>query len=250
MSPSLQPCSLLAAAIALTFSATVALAAETSHAPLHASTTTRALAGAPAPSGGLPLLFNQTGSPSFEGILAMTNLDADQTIFDTELADDFDVPAGGWAVSVVRVGSFFHSGGTPVRPSATGNVTFYADSGVGRPGAAIAGCSFKNAPLYYSEPYLTSVINLPQVCGLPEGRYWMGFSGNLSYADQEGGVYVTQESSSPNSTIAWRNPNGGYQSGCTNWAAPTSCGLAGNGGMTFQLYGQTTPVTLQAFSVE
>ena len=249
MSTSFQPCSLLAIATALTFSASAALA-ETGHAPVHATTTTKALAGAPAPSGGLPLLFNQTGSPSFEGILAMTNLDPGQEMFDTELADDFNVPAGGWAVSVVRIGSFYHSGGTPVRPSTSGNITFYSDSGDGRPGASITGCAFKNVPLFYSEPYLTSVINLPEVCALQEGRSWMGFSGNLSFADQEGGVYVTQESSSPNNTIAWRNPNGGFASGCTNWAAPTSCGLAGNGGMTFQLYGQTTPVTLQAFSVE
>ena len=249
MSISFQPSSILAAAIAMTFSAT-AVQAETSRAPLQGTTTTKALLGAPAPSGGLPLLFNQSGSPIFQGILAMTNLDAGQEAYDTELADDFNVPAGGWAVSVVRIGSFYHSGGTPVRPSTSGNITFYADSGAGRPGNAITGCAFKNAPLFYSEDYLTSVINLPEVCALPQGRFWVGFSGNLSFADQEGGVYVTQESTTANNVIAWRNPGGGFESGCANWAAPTSCGLAGNGGMTFQLYGQTTPVTLQSFSVD
>ena len=249
MSTSFKTSPILAAAIAITFTAAAAQAAP-AHAPTNATATARSLSSAPMPNGGLPMLFNQTGSPSFEGILAMTNLDPGQETFDTELADDFNVPAGGWAVSVVRIGSFYHSGGTPVRPSTSGNVTFYVDTGIGRPGAVISGCAFKDVPLYYSEIYLTSVINLPEVCALPEGRYWMGFSGNLSFADQEGGVYVTQESSSPDNMLVWRNPLGGYATACTNWAAPTSCGLAGNGGMTFQLYGQTTPVTLQAFSVE
>lgn len=249
MSASFQVRSILAATVAMSISAPAAQAA-TEHASVSATTTARALSGAPAPSGGLPLLFNQSGSPAFQGILAMTNLDAGQEAYDTELADDFNVPAGGWAVSVVRIGSFYHNGGTPVRPSTSGNVTFYADSGTGRPGDAITGCVFKNAPLFYSEEYLTSVINLPEVCALPQGRFWMGFSGNLSFADQEGGVYVTQETTSASNLIVWRNPNGGFDSGCANWAAPTSCGLAGNGGMTFQLYGQTTPVTLQSFSID
>ncbi len=248
MSTSFPAKPLLAAAIATVFSATVAQA-EKAHAPTNAKTT-KAFAEAPAPSGGAPLLFNQTGSPNFEGILAMTNLDQGQQAFDTQLADDFDVPAGGWAVSVVRIGTFYHSGGTPVRPSTSGNITFYYDTGTGRPGGAVPGCAHKDIPLFYSEMFLTSVLTLPDVCALPQGRYWMGFSGNLSFNDQMGGVYVTQETAMPGNSIVWRNPGGGYSVGCTDWGAPTSCGLATNGGMTFQLYGQTTPVTLQKFSVE
>ncbi len=238
----------LAIAIATAFAACVAQA-ETAHAPAQAKTT-KAFAEAAAPSGGAPLLFNQTGSPRFEGILAMTNLDQGQQAFDTELADDFDVPDGGWAVSVVRLGSFYHSGGTPVRPSTTGNITFYYDAGTGRPGAVVPGCAHTNISLFYSEAFITSVLSLPEVCALPQGHYWMGFSGNLSFADQEGGAYVTQETGMPGNSIVWRNPGNGYETGCTDWSAPTSCGLASNGGMTFQLYGQTTPVTLQNFSVE
>ena len=239
---------LLAVAIAMAFSAAVAQA-QTARAPTNAKTT-KAFVDAALPSGGAPLLFNQTGDPNFEGILAMTNLDDGQQAFDTELADDFDVPGGGWAISVVRLGTFYHSGGTPVRPSTTGNITFYSDNGSGRPGGAISGCSHKDIPLFYSEMFLTSVMTLPEVCALPQGRYWMGFSGNLSFDDQEGGVYVTQEVGMPGNSIVWRNPGGGYAVGCTDWSAPTSCDLATNGGMTFQLYGQTTPVTLQNFSVE
>lgn len=238
----------LAAAIALAVSSAVAHA-QTDHAAVQATTTT-AFTDAPAPAGGLALLFNQTGSAALQGILAMTNLDAGQEAFDTELADDFNVPAGGWAIAVVRLGTFYHSGGTPVRPSANGNVTFYYNSAAGRPGLVIPGCAFMNVPLAYNEFYQTSVLTLPQVCALPQGRHWMGFSGNLSYADQEGGVYVTQETTSASGVIAWRNPGGGYGPNCLTWGAPTSCGLDWNGDMTFQLYGQTTPVTLQKFSVE
>lgn len=249
MSTTFNAASLLALAIAMAFSATVAQA-EPGHPPA-SSKTTKAFTEASAPSGGAPLLFNQTGSPSFDGILAMTNLDAGQQTFDTELADDFDVPAGGWAVSVVRLGTFYHSGGTPVRPSTSGNITFYSDTGNGRPGAAIAGCTYRNVSLFYNESFITSVMTLPEVCALPQGRNWIGFSGNLSFADQEGGVYVTQETGTPGGTVVWRNPGGGYANGgCTDWSAPTSCALARDGGMTFQLYGQTTPVTLQQFSVD
>lgn len=249
MSTTLTAKRLLIAAIALAFYAPVSQA-ETAHAPTQAKTN-KAFTEAQAPSGGAPLLFNQTGSPRFEGILAMTNLDQGQQAFDTELADDFDVPAGGWAVSVVRIGSFYHSGGTPVRPSTSGNITFYQDTGAGRPGAAMAGCASKNIPLFYNEGFITSVLTLPEVCALPQGHYWMGFSANLSFDDQEGGAYVTQETGTPGNSIVWRNPGGGFAAGgCTDWSAPTSCGLASNGGMTFQLYGQTTPVTLQNFSIE
>lgn len=248
MSTSFQSRSILATAIALIFS-TAAAQAVPAHAPAHAKTT-KSFVDAPLQSGGAPLLFNQTGNPRFEGILAMKNLDQGQQAFDTELADDFEVPAGGWAVSVVRLGSFYHSGGTPVRPSTSGNITFYYDTGTGRPGGAIPGCSHSDIPLFYSEMFLTSVLTLPEVCAMPQGRYWMGFSGNLSFDDQMGGVYVTQEVGMPGNSIVWRNPGGGYASGCNDWSAPTSCGLASNGGMTFQLYGQTTPVTLQNFSVD
>ncbi|MFZ2236224.1 MAG: hypothetical protein WBP11_12260 [Dokdonella sp.] len=248
MSTSFKARSILAAAIAMIFSAATAEAATT-HAPPQ-STATKAFSGGLAPSSGAPLLYNQTSDPIFAGILAMTNLDPGLEAFDTELADDFNVPAGGWAISVVRFGSYFYAGGTTAQPATSGNITFYYDTNTGRPGGAIPGCSHADIPLYYSEAYLTSVLTLPQVCALPQGRYWIGYSANLSFAAHEAGSYVSQQANSPNNTIVWRNPGGGYPGACTNWSAPTSCGLDSNGGMTFQLYGQTTPVTLQKFSVE
>ena len=238
--------SMLAVAIAVAFSASAATAANR---PISA-TAASPVARHPAPSGSFALLFDQTGSPALSGVVVTKSLDAGSEPYDAEMADDFVVPAGGWAVSQVKVGTFYQNGGTPVNPSTSGNITFYSGVAVGPPGAPVAGCSYSNVPLTYDSGLSISTLTLPTACALPAGTFWIGFSANLSFAAQGGDAYASQQNTTANNVPVWRNPGDAYQTGCTSFSALTTCGFATNGGMTVQLLGQTTPVTLQKFSVD
>lgn len=237
---------LLSSAIALAF-------ASASHAAPRASGSIRAsaahaTAANPRPEGGAIVLFNQTASPGTNGALAMKNLDAGSEPYDADIADDFSVPAGGWAVSQVRVGAFYQSGATPITPSTAGNIVFYTNA-AGLPGTAVAGCTYTDIPLSHDGTTGFSTLNLPTECALPAGTFWVSFAGNLSYNAQSGNVYALLQSADSGLPAVWRNPGDGFSSGCTVWGVLGSCGLTA-GGMTVQLLGRTTPVTLQAFGVD
>lgn len=240
--------SILSSAIALTF-ATAAVAAPRSPSSTSAKPAT-ASASSPRPEGGLTILFDQTASPGTSGVLAMKNLDAGSEDYDADMADDFAVPAGGWGISQVRVGAFYQSGPTPVAPSTAGNVVFYADA-AGAPGAAVPGCTYSDIPLSHDGSTGFSTLNLPTECLLPTaGTYWVSFAGNLSFNAEFGSVYVLQQTTAAGLAPRWRNPGDGFNSGCTAWTALPACGLTNGGGMTIQLLGRTTPVTLQAFGID
>lgn len=248
MSATLFRTTALAAAVALVFSATSAEAAPRI-ASSKAATAAHAASPSPAPLGGVVVLLDQTTSPSTSGVLAMRNLDAGSEDYDSEMADDFAVPSGGWAVSQVRIGSFYQSGKTPVTPSTAGNVTFYTNAS-GAPGIAVPGCTYTGIPLSYDATQQYSTLNLPTECALAEGTYWIAFSGDLSYNAEQGGVYVAQQTTTTGGAPVWRNPGDAFGSGCTNWAPLTSCDFVSNGGMTVQLLGRTTPVSLQSFGID
>ncbi len=202
----------------------------------------------PQPGGGSIILLDQTSSPGTSGVLTMHNLDAGSESYDTEMADDFQVPAGGWAVAEVSIGSFYQSGTTTVTPSTAGNIVFYSDS-AGSPGAAISGCTYSSIPLTYNSGTGYSTLILPTECALPAGTFWMAFSGDLAYSAENGGVYVVQQTTTSGLSAIWRNPGDGFSSGCTNWTVLTSCGFSA-GDMTFVLRGRTTPVSLQSFDID
>jgi hypothetical protein len=239
--------SVLSAAIALAFAGS-AFAAPKPHAAKSVKTVA-SVAANPQPAGGSVILLDQTSSPGTNGVLAMRNLDAGSEPYDSEIADDFSVPTGGWAVSQVRIGTFYQNGPTPVTPSTAGNVTFYTNV-AGAPGSAVAGCTFTSIPLSYDSATGYSTLNLPTECALAEGSYWMAFSGDLSYNAEEGGVYVAQQTVTTGAPPVWRNPGDGFGSGCANWSPLLSCQFDSNGGMVFQLLGRTTPVSLQSYGID
>lgn len=249
MNRSLVTHTAIAAAITLAFAGT-AIAAPRAPATKSATAQTRAIAN-PQPAGGAIVLFDQTASPGTSGVIAMRNLDPGSEPYDAEMADDFAVPSGGWAVSQVRIGTFYEGQkGSTVTPSVVGNITFFADA-AGVPGAAVAGCTYTGIALSYDIGTGYSTLNLPTECALSTaGTYWIAFSGDLAYQAEGGGVYVVQQTTTAGAAPVWRNPGDGFGSGCTAWTALTSCDFSTNGGMTVQILGRTTPVSLQGFSID
>lgn len=249
MNRSISTSAALAAAITLALGH-VAVAAERAPGSKAATTHLRAAAN-PQPAGGNIVLLDQTASPGTTGVVAMRNLDPGSEPFDTEMADDFAVPSGGWAVSQVRVAMFFQDGkGATVTPSVAGNVTFYSDA-AGAPGTAVAGCSYAGIALTYDSGTGFATLNLPSECALSAaGTYWIAFSGDLAFHAEDGNAYVLQQTTSAGAPAVWRNPGDGFGSGCTAWAPLSSCGFTITGGMTVQLLGRTTPVSLQGFSID
>ena len=218
-------------------------------APSKAATATRGIIANPRAEGGAVVVFNQTANPTNSGVIAMRNLDAGAESYDAQLADDFVVPVGGWAVSQVRIGSFFQdTSSNPVTPPVVGNITFHTQV-AGGPGPAVAGCTYTGIALSYDAGSSYSTLNLPTECALSMGTHWKSFSADLSFQAQNGGVYVRQQSNSPGSSAVWRNPGSGFGQTCSNWTMVSSCGFPA-GGMTLQLLGRLTPISLQSYEVD
>lgn len=158
-------------------------------------------------------------------------------LLDSEAADDFAVPAGQvWNVDRVVSRGF-------VLPASSGlpeavDVAFLLDDG-GKPGLPV--CEFSavaNVTLEPEESGHTLHIDLPSPCTLCAGtRYWVA----LQAVDDDGGSYTWRQSPLlAGHPAAWRNPNDGYGTGCTDWAAAAATCGQGDGespDLAFELYG-------------
>lgn len=190
------------------------------------------------------LLYDQTSSPAATGTNSQ-NFEAANNAFDNELADDFVVPAGGWAIDNVTVGGVYFNG---PGPAATVHVTFYTNSGA-LPGSAVAGCDYP-AVVPVGGPGFS--LNLAPVCALAAGTYWVSVVANMDFTPT-GQWGWTDRTVTSNNPAAWRNPGGGFGlPACTGFAPKSAtCGIGPTApDQIFSLSGVTTPVELLGFSVE
>lgn len=214
---------------------------------------TFALAGAAAPgpsaqanaSGVVPnsptgVLYSQTDNASGDGAPAQ-DFEAQYNIYDSEGADDFVVPANTqWTVDgVVIVGT---SGGTT--PSV--DVAIYPDSAT-YPGAT-AVCSYLDVTTLTGSGTLN--ITLPTPCVLGPGTYWLAFMSNQTFAGS-GQYFWSNRSTTSNSGSVWRNPGGGFGTGCAAWTRQTTCGVGGgvSPDFLFQISGTAGPVAAPSINV-
>ena len=137
--------------------------------------------------------------------------------FDSDLADDFVVPAGQtWNVqSIDADGVYFNGSG----PANSFNVFIYTNSG-GLPGAQVY--STTNQPWVQSGTTFT--VTLSPAAVLSAGTYWIEIQANMTFSvgGQWGWTDRTVQSNNP---AAWQNPGGGFAI-CPTWGQrANTCGI-------------------------
>jgi hypothetical protein len=181
------------------------------------------------------LLYDQTSNAVENSNLTSQNFEEGQSVFDTELADDFTVPEGEtWNVSRIVVYGTRSNGNTefPV-PSAT--VVFYGDN-EGLPGTEF-GRVENVVPAVPSN--LTDLdLVFPGAVALPAGTYWVSVVVNLDFA-LGGQWFWDLRSPADGNPGVWRNPGGGFGTSCSGFNYFSVCGAGLSGGdALFQLHGE------------
>ncbi|MEO6076388.1 MAG: hypothetical protein ABIP56_06255 [Dokdonella sp.] len=234
---------LLCAAVGLVFSVA---AIDAAHAAITVSAPSQPAAPAPVPAGST-ILYTQTGA-STNGYSAQ-DFETANNAFDSELADDFTVPVGGWGVNSVNF-AVTGSAGANVA-AATWNIRFYANN-AGVPGAADAGCSYSAlAGAGGTAAGGTFTVTLPTQCNLTAGIHWFSAQARLDFTPNGQSFWSAFPAPVVGSSGVFRNPGGGFANGCTAFTAIAGCALgSADPNMIFQLLGRTLPVTLQSYKVD
>jgi len=237
---------LIAASIAAVFSST-AVDAATHNPRLKHSFAQRA--GNPVhaitPSGSAVVLYDQFVNATTNGSVVNDSTSSSDS-YDSEGADDFVVPAGGWTVQQFNFLGFA-SGGTAAWP-ATSNVFVYPDN-AGAPAAAPE-CSYPGVADTYTAATNLITVSLPTGCVLAAGKHWVGLQAVANYPVEGLLYYWAGSAPVANSGAVWENPGDAYSTGCTSFAALTGCITGADPDLAFQVLGVVTPVRLQDFSVD
>ncbi|MGA7296318.1 MAG: hypothetical protein WBW92_02245 [Rhodanobacteraceae bacterium] len=165
------------------------------------------------------VLYDQTDNASGNGAPAQ-NFETAYDAYDSEGADDFVVPAGGWTLTEADLVT---STSGPFTGTTTATVNIYPDA-AGQPGASPV-CSFPGATATVGAA--TTTIPLTGGCSLGAGTYWLAVQIDLDLATN-GQIFWSDRSTQSNSAGVWRNPNDGFGSGCTNWDTLANCGVGGS----------------------
>lgn len=182
----------------------------------------------PAPNGVSVVLYDQTDNAAGNGF-PVQNFESGYDAYDSEGADDFVVPAGGWTIDTVNIVSTV---GTPLATTATVNI--YPDAG-GLPAAA-ASCSSPGAAANVTATDTTITLNAP--CALGAGTYWVAVQVDVNFATN-GQIFWSNRTTQTGNEAVWVNPGDGFGSGCTVFTPVTTCGVGGgtNPDQLFQIVG-------------
>jgi len=194
------------------------------------------------PHGGV--LYSQVDFPGANAASSQ-NFEPANDAFDNELADDFVVPAAGWAINEVAVNGVYFNG---TGPAATVNVRFYTNSGT-LPDALVAGCSYPAiVPVDVAGSF---TLALAPACNLTAGTYWVSVVANMNFTPN-GQWGWSDRTTTSNSPAAWRNPGGGFGTPCTTFGPRAAlCGIdAAAPDQIFTLSGAVLPVELMGFDVD
>lgn len=196
---------------------------------------------------GSTVLYTQTGAAANGA--PNQNFSSAYDVYDSELADDFTVPAAGWGIDSVNFAITGSAGGDIT--VATWNITFYSDGG-GIPGAADPGCTYTAQPgTGATAGGGTITVNLPTQCNLSAGTHWFSAQSNLDFAAGGQSFWSNFLPPAIGAPAAFRNPGDGFGSGCTTFTSVATCGVGGdNPNFIFELLGTTLPVSLQSFQID
>lgn len=176
------------------------------------------------------VLFDQTDNASGDGAPAQ-KFEPAFDVYDTEGADDFVVPTGGWTLTEVDLVT---STGAGFTGATTASINIYPDAS-GMPGGT-ATCSFPSTAATVTAT--TTTVALPGGCSLGAGTYWVAAQIDLEYG-ANGQIFWSNRTVQSNSAGLFRNPGDGFGSGCTSWDTQANCGVGGgtNPDFLFQLVG-------------
>jgi len=190
------------------------------------------------------VLYDQNNNCSATGVSSQNFTDPGgvKDSFDAQAADDFVVPAPGWAVTTVEVPGRYESGPGPAESV---NVFFYADAG-GLPGV-----------LEYSALGVTPsaglasgsfTIDLPALVTLDPGTHWVSVQANQNFTSA-GQWFWTERTVQSGNEYAWQNPGDGFGTGCTTWGpGVTTCGIRVSPDLCFTLSGGLASAPAPALS--
>lgn len=183
------------------------------------------------------VLYTQGGSTwTTQFVTTLFPAGADDDL-DSELADDFEVPADTtWHIDGVKAPGQDFGEDMDYYP-ATVNVTFYNNSG-GLPGSVA--CNYDAIPVTSYSAVMDLTVELPTDCTLGTGHYWFAIQTIATLSDNsiEGWFWRSAGGVLYGNEAAWRNPPDGWGTGCTSWAAVSTC-ASGQYDRLFTLYGST-----------
>ena len=166
------------------------------------------------------------------------NFEAAYDVYDSEGADDFTIPGG----EIWNITEIFTAGTNAPPPggvSASVDIVFYEDAG-GVPGAPVAGGSFLGV-LGTGDTDHTVPVDVT----LGPGTYWLGQVTNQDFGGGNGQHFWSNAAGTIGNEAVWRNPGDGFATGCTDFAAISSCGAppvgGGNGSFLFEVRGTIIP---------
>jgi len=177
--------------------------------------------------GSMALLYDQTAGGNANGYTSQ-DFEASLDTYDSQIADDFVVPAPGWTIDQVVVSGQYNTGG----PALGFNVYFYTNSG-GMPGAQVyygASQSF----IFNGTDLFTITLASPPV--LTPGTYWVSVQCRMDY-NVGGQWYWNQINGTVDSVAQWQNPGGGFGTSCSSWSNIQTCISAIGTDQYFALYG-------------
>jgi len=189
------------------------------------------------------VLYDQTSGAGTNSLTSQ-NFETANDLYDNQGADDFVVPAPGWAIDLVEnLGVYYNGTG----PANSVNVFFYNNSG-GLPGTLVE----QRLNVVPSGGLATGsfVIPISPAVNLSPGTYWVSIQANLDFS--VGGQYGWTEHLPVGFASAWQNPGGGFATPCATWGyRVATCAVVGTAGYddyAFRLSGQIVPVELTSFT--
>jgi hypothetical protein len=188
------------------------------------------------------LLYDQTASMISGGIASQYETDDPGSLYHSQAADDFIVPAEGWQLGGIFVPGFYFSG--PGKAQSV-DVRIYPDA-QGLPDENAAACQYLNHPVSMDISGDLR-LELDPVCNLAAGTYWLSVVVNMPYLPS--GVFLWQVTSQTTGAKGlWRNPGDGSGTGCTDWTPLDQCPALVSEDLdddfAFQLYGPSIPDAL------
>ena len=186
------------------------------------------------PHHGASLLYDQNEDDAGVAVRA-ENFESELDAYDTEAADDFTVPSGQtWKISEVFVAGILFEGS---RSADSFNVTFYW-SRKGKIGKAVKSCL--NAGYRFDTPFDFGAEYITCKAKLKSGAYFVAVQANTEFFEGGEWGWLTNSTVRGNPSM-WRNPGGGYGTGCTDFAPTTTCYPGEEGGdFAFALYGRAS----------
>ncbi len=184
------------------------------------------------------LLHDQSGD-GVPGAVVCQDYEAGFSGFDAQCADDFTVPAGpDWVIEQIDLVGNLTALDLGAVPSFTVDLAVYADSS-GTPGALVA--QMTETPVVTGG---TLTVTLTSPLRLDPGTYWMSVEANLAFGANENQWAWGVRKPGVVYDGLWRNPNGGWLTGCTSWGPFYSCLGVDADDFRFALRGSMPQATL------